>query len=364
MNKVLKTILGIIGFAALAVLLWYLRTIIIYILISAILSLIGRPLIRLFDKVKIGSFHIPNAAKAALTLLIITSIFFGFFSIFIPLVAEEARIISSIKMEDVYQNLEEPLSKLEAWAEQYKVKESLENEETPLFEQVSSIIDVSRISNVLSSLFSILGNIFIAIFSILFITFFFLKERELIHKAICALSPDSKLEGIKKVLSNSKAILTRYFIGLLIQITAITTLVSIGLSIIGIENALVIGFFAGLINIIPYIGPLIGASFGILIGISTNLHLDFYTEIVPLTGKMGLVFLTVQMLDNFVFQPFIFSNSVKAHPLEIFLVIMTAATLAGVSGMIIAIPLYSFLRITAKEFLSEFKLVKSLTKNI
>ena len=72
----------------------------------------------------------------------------------------------------------------------------------------------------------------------------------------------------------------------------------------------------------------------------------------------------MQMLDNFLLQPIIFSNSVNAHPLEIFLVILIAGTVAGISGMIFAIPFYTFIRIIAKEFLSQFEIVKSLTKNI
>ena len=76
------------------------------------------------------------------------------------------------------------------------------------------------------------------------------------------------------------------------------------------------------------------------------------------------VFVVAQMIDNFVLQPTIFSKSVKAHPLEIFLVILSAGSLGGIVGMILAIPLYSFLRIVAKEFFNGYKVVQGLTKNI
>ena len=72
----------------------------------------------------------------------------------------------------------------------------------------------------------------------------------------------------------------------------------------------------------------------------------------------------MQLIDNFLFQPLIFSNSVKAHPLEIFLVVLSAGIIWGISGMIVAIPFYTLLRIIAKEFLSEFKVIEQLTKNI
>ena len=158
--------------------------------------------------------------------------------------------------------------------------------------------------------------------------------------------------------------LSRYFTGILIQISLITIFVSIGLSILGVKNALLIAIFAALINVIPYLGPLIGAAFGVLITISSNLDLSFYSEMLPLIGKVVFVFGCMQMLDNFLLQPFIFSNSVKAHPLEIFLIILVGAQLAGIPGMILAIPTYTVVRVIAKIFLSKYRLVKKITEKM
>ena len=130
------------------------------------------------------------------------------------------------------------------------------------------------------------------------------------------------------------------------------------------KNALLIGFFAGVINVIPYLGPIIGGIFGILITISSNLDVDFYTQMLPLLIRVVIVFGTVQMLDNFVLQPFIFSTSVLAHPLEIFLIILMGAQIGGITGMILAIPAYTVLRVVARVFLSEFKLVQKITDRI
>lgn len=124
------------------------------------------------------------------------------------------------------------------------------------------------------------------------------------------------------------------------------------------------GLIAGIMNVIPYLGPVLGTTIGLVLGIAGNLDLNFYDELVPLTIYMVLVFITVQLIDNTLFQPLIYSSSVNAHPLEIFLVIMIAASLAGIAGMILAIPTYTILRVFAKEFFSEFKIVKKLTRNI
>jgi len=150
-------------------------------------------------------------------------------------------------------------------------------------------------------------------------------------------------------------LLTRYFLGILFQMTLVGTLVTIGLLVFGVENALLIGFFAGVINIIPYIGPIIGMVFGLFVGLTTNLEAaDFLAEWLPLTAKMLGVFLTIQILDNLFFQPVIFSNSIKAHPLEIFLMVSVGYTFMGVGGMILAIPCYTVVRVMVTELWSEF----------
>ena len=136
--------------------------------------------------------------------------------------------------------------------------------------------------------------------------------------------------------------------------------------LVGIEfqHAIICGLVSGILNIIPYVGPWIGAAFGIVIGIATNMNLPFQTELLPLIGFMLIVYAVVQTIDNVLFQPLIYSSSVNAHPLEIFLVIMMAGSMAGVGGMILAIPAYTVLRVIAKEFLGNFKVVKKITQNI
>jgi len=143
-------------------------------------------------------------------------------------------------------------------------------------------------------------------------------------------------------------------------------LVTVGLTIVGIgfNHAVVIGLFCGLLNVIPYLGPWMGAAIGVLIGASLNIDADFMSHTLPLLGFMVLVFASVQVIDNILFQPLIYSSSVKAHPLEIFVVILAAGSMAGILGMILAIPVYTILRVIAKEFFDNMKIVKKLTENL
>ncbi|MFK8007729.1 MAG: AI-2E family transporter [Saprospiraceae bacterium] len=230
--------------------------------------------------------------------------------------------------------------------------------------RIFTAFNPGQIPQLFSTLIGFMGNLLIAIMSILFIAFFFLKEQGLFLNALQAIVPSKYEKEVIHALDDSSRLLRRYFVGVSIQVTTITFFVSIVLTIFGVKNALLIAFFAALINVIPYLGPIIGATFGVLITISSNLDLPFYEEMLPLLFIVIGTFAAMQFLDNFVLQPFIFSNSVSAHPLEIFIVILVGAKLSGIVGMVLAIPVYTVIRVIAKSFLSEFRLVQKLTKKL
>lgn len=230
--------------------------------------------------------------------------------------------------------------------------------------RIFTAFNPGQISQIFSTLIGFMGNLLIAIMSILFISFFFLREQGLFLNALQAIVPSKYGNEVIHALDDSSRLLRRYFVGVSIQVTIITIFVSLVLTIFGIKNALLIAFFAALINVIPYIGPVIGAMFGVLITISSNLDLPFYEEMLPLIFIVIATFAAMQLLDNFLLQPFIFSNSVSAHPLEIFIVILVGAKLSGIVGMVLAIPVYTVIRVIAKSFLSEFRLVQKLTKKL
>lgn len=354
-----------VGIAVLT--LWYFKSIVAYILISAVLSLIGRPIINFLNRLQYKNFKIPNAISALLTLVLFWTLLTVFFRVFIPLIANQASELSNIDAESVVENLQGPIEKIEEVFVKFNISsDGNKSMDQYLTEKFMEIVNVSVLSDFFSSIAGILGNIFIAVFSISFITFFLLKDKGLLYDAILLLVPDKYLENIEHILSSIKKLLTRYFVGIIMQISGIITLVSIGLTIAGMDfsDALVIGLVVGLMNIIPYIGPIIGAMLGLVLGLATNLDLSFYSELLPLLGYMSIVFIIVQLVDNLVFQPLIYSSSVNAHPLEIFLIIMMAGSLFGITGMILAIPAYTILRVFAKEFFNKFKVVKKLTEKI
>jgi len=365
MKVIPSWILAIAGIGLMVFIAWYFSNIIAYLLIAGVLSLIGKPIVHFYCNLQLGRFRLSRTMSAVLGLLTIYLIFLSILALFIPLVIEQAKIIASINVKDVYRSLQEPLAAIQEFLNKYQISDNPDQTTSQYIQQkLMTFIQVTDVTNIFNTVLGMLGNVIIAIFSVTFILFFFLKEEGLSVRIILTITPTRYEKEVTNILSSAKYLLTRYFTGILIQVTLITLIVSLGMSIIGIDNALLIGFFAGIINIIPYVGPIIGALFGIVIGITSNLHLDFYSEMIPLVLKMLPVFVVVQLADNFLFQPLIFSSSVKAHPLEIFIVILAAASIGGVAGMILAIPCYTILRVVAREFFSQFKLVKELTGSI
>jgi predicted PurR-regulated permease PerM len=367
MNATLRYILIGLGIILAVAAVWYFIHIVSYILISAVFALIGKPLVDLLGKLKYKKLEVPRSLRALITLAIMWGLVGLFFWIFIPLVANEVESLSSLNPDQLLESLKDPTTRIESFVDKYHIggSEPFSVEEF-LTQKAISIFNLSFVSSAIGSFAGILGNIFIAIFSITFITFFFLRDEYLFSEGLLTFVPDKHVESFKHAMTSSRILLMRYFLGILGQITGIFTLLSIGLNIagVGFTHSILIAFIAALLNVIPYVGPLIGGSIGILLTIATHLELDYSTQLLPLAGWTLLVFIIVQLIDNFLFQPLIFSNSVKAHPLEIFLVLLIAGSLGGIVGMILGIPCYTILRVFAKEFFNKFKVVKKLTKNI
>ena len=368
MNANLRYFFLAVGLVILGFLLWYFSSIVFYILVAAVLSLIFRPLVVLIGRIRIRRFRIPDGISSMLVLVLIWMIVFGFFRLFVPMIASEANELSQIDSDLLVERLDKPIQRIEELYDHYNAGSGQEYPSLEEFvnEKIKSILDLTMISNFFSSLVGLMGNLVIAVFSISFITFFLLKDRSVITDFIVLLIPQKHEQAVRKAMDSVRHLLMRYFVGLLGQASGVTILTTIGMNIAGIEFtlAVVIGLIVGVINVIPYLGPYLGGAIGILLGVANNLHMDFSAELLPMVLSMLAVIVVVQLVDNFLFQPLIFSKSVRAHPLEIFLVILIAGTLAGIPGMILGIPTYTVIRVFAKEFLSQVRVVKKLTRNI
>jgi len=359
-NEISKGILKATGvIAGVFILLWFLysiQSVLAYLAISGVVTLIGRPVV-LFLKNKL---KFKNLLAVITTMLLIFGFFIGVLFLFIPLIKQQSHNLSLLNID----SLSETVENLYAEVVLYFSNSNINIEQQLLEADVFSNIDFKFIPEFINSFISALGSFSIGLFSVVFISFFLLKDSRLLENGILTFVPDDKEERFEKSLYKIKNLLSRYFIGLVFQLMVLFIIYSIVLLSFGIDNAVVIAFLCALLNIIPYLGPIIGAFVMFFLTMSSNLGQDFSTVVLPTTIYVMIGFAIGQLIDNFFSQPLIFSNSVRSHPLEIFLVIVIGGLLFGVIGMIAAVPSYTVIKVISKEFLAENKIVKRLTQNL
>lgn len=355
-NSLFKSVLYILSFFLIGYILIEIKTIIGYLLIASILTLISKPIVE----------FLCSRLKLNITLASILSIFFiliiisGIISLLIPLLLEQGKNLSILNVNAFQGKINLLFNELNVYLNKFNI--SLND----------SLIDIEgftknsieAIPALLNSIGAILGSLTLGILSVIFMAFFMLKDGKHIEKFFILLFPIKMKKRVEKSFLDIKTLLSRYFVGLLFQISILFVIYTIILLIFGVKDAVVIAFLCALLNLIPYIGPLIGIVLMSFLTMTSYLGQDFSTIIIPKTIYVIIGYIIAQLIDNFISQPFIFSKSVKSHPLEIFIIILIGGTLFGIGGMILAIPLYTAVKVFLKVFFSHSKLVKKLTKNL
>jgi len=352
---IVRAILQLLGIAIILWLLLQLQTLIIYMIIAGVVSLIGRPINQFF----INRLRLKNGLATTFTLIILLGLLISIFSLFVPLLIQQGENLSLLDVEGLKVTTATLIQEISMyfqldnsfWQQQLAVDNLFQN------------VNFGLLPELLNQVLELLGGFTIGLFSVIFILFFFLKDNRLQESIILTLVNDKVSVRVEKSIEKTKRLLSRYFLGLLLQISILLIIYSIVLAIFKVENAFIIAFLCALLNLIPYLGPILGGVLMMILTMTSFIGADFSTVILPKTLYVMMGFVLGQLIDNFFSQPFIFSNSVKSHPLEIFIVILASGTLLGPVGMIIAIPLYTTFKVISQEFLAENKIVKSLTKN-
>lgn len=367
-EKLAGYIIKLGGLAMVLALCWYFKNVLIYIIVAFVVSMIGRPIMQLLRKIKIKGKSAPDWLLAVLAILLIFFILAMIITQMIPLASNIAKDASAIEASNYFES--NPIDKLDEWL--IGIFPSLGNDldlSALIMEKIRELVDFGKVSGIVGSVASMVTSTFVAIFAIVFISFFFLKDDTLFERIICALVPDKHELTLSKTLSEIKQLLSRYFVGLLIEMFGVALVDFLGLWLIAridFSYAIGIGFIAGLLNIIPYVGPLIGDAIGIVFGIilklGTGAGLD--VNIWAFALIILAIMLAAQLIDNFVYQPLIYSTSIKAHPLEIFIVLLMAGHISGTIGMLVAIPAYTVVRVIAIRFFYRYKIIQRLVPDL
>ncbi len=367
-DKLAKYILLAAGTGIVAALCWYFRSVLTYILVAVVVSLVAKPLVGLMQKVRIKGRQAPSWFLAALSLLIVIGLLLGVISVIIPIVGNIIKDISIANIGTAAKGVSVPLaefneflrSRIPSLGADFKI-------EIVILQEIQKLFDPVLFSSVIGSAASFLTNFGIGLFSVVFIGFFFIKDDGLFTNIVCALVPDKHEANTEKAVSDIGYLLSRYFIGVLVEIMGVALVNFIGLLFVarlGFNASIGIAFLTGIFNVIPYVGPLLGGALGTILGLILK-----YTSASPIgldvnfwifTVILIAIFCVAQLFDNFLYQPVIYSTSIKAKPLEIFIVLLIVGHIGGPLGMIIAIPCYTVVRVIAFRFFGHIKAIKRL----
>ena len=370
-ERLAKYILIAAGAAIILGLCWFFRDIIAYILAAVVVSLIAKPLVKVMKKISIKGKHAPDWLLAALALILVLACFLTFAYIVVPIAGGIIKNISLGNIETSLKSIAGPLADLNTFliqtfprlGEDFRI-------EVAVVQEMQHMFNLSQFSSLIGSAASFFTNLAIGLFSVVFISLFFIKDDGLFTEIVCALVPDRHEETTEKALSDIGHLLSRYFIGVLLEVVGVALINFLGLSLIarlGVNAALGIAVITGILNVIPYVGPFIGVVTGTILGLIIK-----YSSLTPLGLDVGFLAFTAiliailfftQLVDNFVYQPLIYSTSIKAKPLEIFIVLLMVGYIGGPLAMIIAIPSYTVVRVIAFRFFGHIKAIKRLIPN-
>ena len=367
-EKLAKYTLLAAGLAIIAILCWYFRSILAYILVAVVVSLIAKPVTGFLKKLKIKGRRAPDWLLTVLTLFVVMGIMLSVILIIIPIISSIVKDISLVNIENAARNIAVPLAELNAFlSERFTNLGPDFRIEIFILQEIQKIFDTSMFSSMIGSAASFLTNFGIGLFSVVFISFFFIKDDGLFTSIICALVPDKHEKTTEKAISDIGHLLSRYFIGVLLEIVGVAVVNFIGLWLIarlGVNAALGIAFMTGIFNVIPYVGPLLGGALGTVLGLiikytsssPIGLDVNFWIFTIILIA----IFCFTQLIDNFLYQPVIYSTSIMAKPLEIFIVLLIVGHMGGPLAMIIAIPCYTVVRVIAFRFFGHVKAIRRL----
>ncbi|MCD6065705.1 MAG: pheromone autoinducer 2 transporter [Bacteroidetes bacterium] len=359
--KLRTYLIPILSILAIIAFVWIFTKVVIYLLIASVLTLICQPLVKLYSRIKINKFHLPDSVVSLLTIATVISSVIFMTMLFAPVLIKEVKFLSTLNFNDVFNDILSQFPQVKALLLNFGTEQEISAAVTS---QVNDTLNVKNISTLLNDVLDIASSLLGGTLAVLFITFFLIKENKMAFKSLILITPSAYETEIIDILRTTKSLLSKYFVGLFIDVVIVSVLATVSMLLLGVRNAVLIGVFTGLMNIIPYLGPLISGVFAIFLGVTGCIEYGQMEEISAVITKIFFTLLAINLLDGFFIQPYIFSNTVKAHPLEIFLVILMAASVAGIWGMVVAIPTYTLLRIIAKEFLVNFKFFKKITENI
>jgi predicted PurR-regulated permease PerM len=338
LRKIFRIASIITAFAVLAYLIFFFSEIILMLIISVLLAMILDPVVKPLENIGLR-----RTTAIIIIVSFISVILFFVLSYLFPVLSQQietlSQSISQAKIKDLMVQIDKKIIHYIPFIKPGTIATRLENFTSSLF-----IDSIGEISNLISSLLSTVAIVVI----IPFMTFFLLRDNKELKKGLLNIVPNKYFEMSYWVIMKISIQLGRFVRGWILDASLVGLLSSVGLSILGIENAIPIGIIAGLGHLIPYFGPIIGGIPAIIISVIQFGNFSMLPSII-------LLFLIIYTLDNGIIQPNVFSKSVDMHPLVIILLILSGSQLMGILGMLLAVPSATVIRTAVKEMYFAYK---------
>lgn len=334
LEKVVKSIIGIAALTVLVLVMYNYATLLGYALIAMFLSYILDPVV---NRMQAAGMNRTLSISVTLSTLILLLVWIS--TNIIPIIANQmVELASQLSMQNIRSITERIENRI---IEQFTfLPEGFLQEN--LTQVIEELVDVGQIPATLSNIIGIFTNLFAAFLIIPFATFFFLKDGSKIRRDILRLVPNKYFETTLSLLDKVETRLGIYFRSVLLQSLLVAFTSWLALTLVGLQNSLSVGIVVGLANTIPYFGPIIGYFLSIIVSI---IEVGDFSLVIACIIAIAFV----QILDNVVFQPLIFSRSADLHPVAILFIIMIGAETAGILGMLVAVPIATTLKITVNQ---------------
>ncbi|MBC8034814.1 MAG: AI-2E family transporter [Chitinophagaceae bacterium] len=315
----------LIGLYVLGMVLFLGSSILTPLLLAFFISLVLLPLLSFLRRKKIP--EVLAISLCIMAVFIIAGLIVWFFS------AQIANLVSDFPQ--LQENVTGHLNNISTWINK-KTHFSSERQLEIIREQSSQMLNsagsmMGGAAASLTSVFVLVGLLPIYIFLILF-------YKNLLLKFVFLWFPSQSHTKLEDAMKETQGIIKSYLIGLLIQITYITILLGVVLMILGIEHALLIGVIFAILNLIPYVGALLGNLIAVLLTLTSS------QELGPILTVL-IVIAAVQFLDNNILMPRIVGSKVKINALATIIGVIIGGAIAGVSGMFLSLPIIAVLKI-------------------
>ena len=255
-----------------------------------------------------GAGTFPCWAAALATLILIWVLFVVACTLFVPLVFDKLYQFATLDFGSVLRSVEEPIARMQEYLHDlFALPDERFSLTDSLIQWFKSIFDYDTINTAFSSIVSLTLSAVIAFFSVSFITFFFLKDDELFLSMLKAPFPERVHGNIERAMSSVSQLLMRYFTGILSESCILMIVISVTMIFFGMrtQDAFFIGLIMGVMNVVPYAGPLIGGVMSVFMGVVTPIEgMTTGHTMFVIAGSL----LIIKGFDDFVLQPTLYSN--------------------------------------------------------